>query len=161
MKAISRRFFYFNLDDWTWWAWTLTTVLFIAGFAGISPAFIGAMAVTGGQGIILVVRERSLTAFSVQIRAAYLLLMLICCPPPMRWFYWLLTVGTIVLIVFGYCMMARLLSLLPWNSRENYTLDRLRRTFFSAPDLGRVAANPAIAGCAGGLCMIEAQVAPS
>lgn len=161
MKKAPRQLFYFKLDDWTWWAWTITTALLIAGLSGYSQAFIGAMAVTVGQGFILLVRDRSPAAFSVQLRAAYLLLMLICYPPPMRWFYWLPTVGTLALIIFGYCVMARILSLLPWNSRETYTLARLRRTFFSAPDLDRVPTNPAAAGCAGGLCTIEAQVAPS
>jgi hypothetical protein len=158
MKNRSRRLFYINLDDWVWWAWTITTVLLMAGLAGYPLAFIGAMAVTAAQGFILLVRDRSLAAYSVQLRAAYLLLMLISYPSPMRWFYWLLAVGTFALVVFGYCLLTRVLSLSPWHSRETYTWERLRRTFFSAPDLGRVAANPAIAGCAGGLCTIEAQV---
>lgn len=158
MKKSSRRLLYINLNDWTWWAWTITTVLLIGGLAGYSLAFVGAMVVTAGQGIILLVRDRSPAAFSVQLRVAYLLLMLISFPSPMRWFYWLLAVGTIALVVFGYCMMARILSLFPWNSRETCTLDRLRRTFFSAPDLDRLSTNSAAAGCAGGLCTIEAQV---
>ncbi|HXI68895.1 MAG TPA: hypothetical protein VNN22_00910 [Verrucomicrobiae bacterium] len=160
MTKRSRRLFYINLTDWTWWAWTVTTVLLIVGLSGFNPAFSAAMAVTAGQGIILLVRDRSPAAISVQIRAAYLLLMLISYPSPMRWFYWLLVVGTIALLVFGYCTMARLLSLLPWNSRETYTLERLRRTFFSAPDLDRLSTDSAAAGCAGGLCTIKAQVAP-
>jgi hypothetical protein len=159
MKNFSRRLFYINLNDWIWWAWTITAVLLIAGLAGYPLAFIGAMAVTVGQGLILLVRDRSLAAYSVQLRVAYLLLMLISYPLPMRWFYWLLALGTTALVVFGYCLLTRILSLLPWNSRETWTLDRLRRTFFSAPDLDRVTTNPA-AGCAGGLCTIEAQVAP-
>jgi len=156
MMKSSRRLFYINPADWTWWAWTITTVLLIMGLSGFGPAFIAAMAVTAGQGILLLVRDRSPAAISVQIRAAYLLLM--SYPSPMHWFYWLLTVGTIALIVFGYCTMARLLSLFPWNSHEAYTLDRLRRTFFSAPDLDRLSTDSAAAGCAGGLCTIEAQV---
>ena len=161
MKRSSGRLFYINPGDWTWWAWTITTVLLIVGLSGHSLAFVGAMAVTAGQGLVLLVRDRSLAAFSVQLRAAYLLLLLIAYPPPMRWLYWVPTVGTFALIIFGYCLLARLLSLLPWNSRDAYTLARLRRTFFTAPDLDRVKINPAAAtSCAGGLCTIEAQVAP-
>ncbi len=78
----------------------------------------------------------------------------------MRWLYWLPTVGTFALIIFGYCLLARMLSLLPWNSKEAYTLSRLRRTFLSPPDLTRVRTKPAAANCAGGLCTLEAQVAP-
>jgi len=159
MKNHSRRLFYVKMDDWTWWAWTVTTVLLILGLSGHSLAFVGAMAVTAGQALVLLVRDRSLAAFSVQLRVAYLLLLLICYLPPMRWLYWLPTIGTFALIVFGYCLLARMLSLLPWNSLEAYTLNRLRRTFFSAPDLHRVADSPAALSCAGGLCTIEAQVA--
>jgi hypothetical protein len=160
MNNRTRRITYIILSDWTWWAWMLTSVLLVMGLSGHALAFIGAMVTTLTQGLILLARDRSLAAFSVQVRAGYLLLMLISYPPPMRWFYWVLLAGTIGLVVFGYCALARILSLLPWNNREPYTLDRLRRTFFSAPDLDRASTNRAAAGCAGGLCTIEAQVAP-
>jgi hypothetical protein len=156
----SGRVFYVKLDDWTWWAWTITTALLIAGLSGYPWAFVAAMAITAGQGLILLVRDRSAAAFSVQLRVAYLILLLISYPQSMRWLYWLPAVGTFALIVFGYCLLARVLSLLPWNSNESYSMDRLGRTFFSAPDLGRVKSKPAGASCAGGLCTIAAQVAP-
>jgi len=38
-----RRVFYVKLDDWTWWAWTITTALLGLGLAGYSWAFIAAM----------------------------------------------------------------------------------------------------------------------
>src|SRR5215212_1128833 len=120
MKRTSRRLFYINLSDWTWWAWMITTVLLIIGLSGHSLAFIGAIALTVGQGFVLLVRDRSPKAFSVQLRVAYLILLLICYPLPMRWLYWLPTVGTFALIVFGYCLLARVLSLSPWNSGEAY-----------------------------------------
>ena len=160
MKNVTRRLFYINLNDWVWWAWTLTTVLLVAGLCGYDSALIGATAVTAAHGLIVLVRDRSLVAYSVQLRAAYLLLLLICYLPSTRWLYWLIAAGTVALIVFGYCFLTRVLSLLPWNNREAFTLDRLRRTFFSAPDLDRAKRNPALAGSAGGLCTIEAQVAP-
>src|SRR5262245_28316567 len=137
-----------------------TTVLLIAGLSGYSQAFIGATAVTAAHGLIVLARDRSPVAYSVQLRAAYLFLLLICFLSSMYWLYWLIAVGTFALNVFGYCFLTRVLSLLPWNNREAYTLDRLRRTFFSAPNLERVKENPRLAGCAGGLCTIEAQVAP-
>jgi hypothetical protein len=158
MKKLSRRLFYINLNDWVWWAWTLTTALLVAGLCGYDSALTGATAVTAAHGLIVLARDRSLFANSVQLRAAYLLLLLICYLPSTRWLYWLIAAGTFALIVFGYCFLTRVLSLLPWNSREAYTLDRLRRTFFSAPDLDRLSTNPVTAARAGGLCTIEAQV---
>ena len=160
MKNTSRRLFYLNLTDWVWWAWTLTTVLLIAGLSGYKPALVGATVLTAAHGLIVLARDRSLVAYSVQLRAAYVLLLLVCFLPYTRWLYWLIAAGTFALNIFGYCFLTRVLSLLPWNSDEAWTLDRLRRTFFSAPNLERVKANPSLAGCAGGLCTIEAQVAP-
>ena len=157
----SPRPFYIKLDDWTWWAWTITAVLLVIGLVGYHSAFIAAMVLTAVQGVVMLLRDRSLTAFPVQLRAAYLLLLLVCYLPGMHWLYWLPAVGTFALVLFGYCLMARFLSLLPWNSREPYTMARLRRTFFSPPDLERVKSNPAAASCAGGMCTIEAQVAPA
>ncbi|WP_269527174.1 hypothetical protein [Coraliomargarita parva] len=123
--------------------------------------FLAAIALTVAQGIVLWVPERSVTAFPVQLRIAYLGLLIVCYLPSMRWLYWLPTVGTFALVLFGYCLMARFLSLLPWNSSERYSLDRLRRTFFSAPDLSRLEGASHKGDCAGGLCTIEAQVAPA
>ena len=160
MKQVSRKLFYINLNDWVWWAWTLTTALLAAGLCGYSRALIGATAVTAAHGLIVLVRDRSLVTYSVQLRAAYVLLLLICFLPYTRWLYWSIVVGTFALNIFGYCFLTRVLSLLPWNSHEAYTLDRLQRTFFSAPDLVRAETNQKLAGCAGGLCTIEAQVAP-
>ena len=157
-SVASRPILYINPGDWTWWAWTVTTVLLAIGLFGYDPAFVGAMALTVIQGVVLLVRDGSARAFSVQLRIGYLLLLIAAYPAPMRWLYWLPTVGTFALVVFGYCLLARFLSLLPWNSEEAYTLERMRRTFFSRPDLERVKSNPAAAGCAGGLCTIEAQV---
>ncbi|HUR47277.1 MAG TPA: hypothetical protein VMZ27_15455 [Candidatus Saccharimonadales bacterium] len=159
MKNTSRKLLYIKLDDWTWWAWTITTGLLIAGLSGHVIAFVMAMGLTAIQAGVLMIRDGA-TAFSVQLRVAYLVLLLIAYPPVMRWLYWLPTVGTFALITFGYCLLARMLSLLPWNSTEPYTVSRLQRTFFSAPDLERVQKNSARPGCAGGLCTIQAQIAP-
>jgi len=159
MKTNSR-IFYINLNDWVWWAWSLTTALLIAGFFGYAHALTGAAVVTALHGLIVLVRERSAKTYPVQLRTAYLLLLLICYLPYTSWLYWLMLIGTLALSVFGYCFLTRTLSLMPWNSREAYTLDRFWRTFFSAPDLDRLSSNPRLASCAGGLCTIEAQVKP-
>jgi len=158
MNKYSRRLFYINLNDWVWWAWMLTAVLLVAGLCGYGSALAGATVVTAAHGLIVLVRDRSPVAYSVQLRAAYVLLLLICYLPHTLWLYWLIVIGTLALNVFGYCFLTRVLSLLPWNSKEAYTLDRLQRTFFSAPDIDRAATDPATAGRAGGLCTIAAQV---
>ena len=158
MTETRDRRFFILLGDWTWWAWTLTAVLLTIGLCGHPSAFVAAMGITGFQAIVMLIREKSVSAFPVQLRMAYLMLLGICFVPQMRWLYWLPTVGTFALVIFGYCLMARVLSLLPWNRQEALSADLLRRTFVSRPDLSRVAGNPQTAGCAGGLCTIDAQV---
>jgi hypothetical protein len=126
-------------DDWTWWAWNLTAILLAIGLLGHPRAFVAAMGITGLQATVMLIREKGVFAFPVQLRIAYLMLLGVCFIPQMRWLYWLPTVGTLALVIFGYCLMARVLSLLPWNRREALSADLLRHTFFSRPDLSRLA----------------------
>jgi len=159
MTKEHHRRLYILLDDWTWWAWTLTAILLTIGLLGNPEAYVAAMALTGLQGLVMIVREKNVFVFPVELRIAYLLLLFLCFVPGMRWLYWLPTVGTFALVIFGYCLMARMLSLLPWNRQEPLSADLIRRTFMSAPDLSRIATNPKVSGCAGGLCTINAQIA--
>jgi len=145
-------------DDWTWWAWMVTAVLLAIGLAGHPSGFVAAMVLTVVQVAMMLIREKSVSAFAVQLRVAYLILLGICFVPQMRWLYWLPTVGTFALVIFGYCLLARMLYLLPWNREEPLSMDLLLRTFVSRPDLSRFSGNPANTGCAGGLCTIAAQV---
>jgi hypothetical protein len=41
-------------------------------------------------------------------------------------------------VTFGYCTLARCLSLLPWNRSEPLSFALLRRTFLSRPVKGSV-----------------------
>lgn len=158
MTARRNRHFFLLWGDWTWWAWSATAILLTIGLLGWPNAFAAALALTALQTLVMLVRERRPTAFPVQLRLAYLLLLGICYLPPLRWLYWLPALGTFALVIFGYCLMARLLSLLPWNRQEALSMDLLRRTFVSRPDLARLPVHARGAGCAGGLCTIDAQV---
>lgn len=154
----SQRRFFLLFGDWTWWAWTLTAILLVLGLFGSPAAFIAAMLLTAIQMVAMLIRERRVSAFPVQLRLAYLFLLGICFIPGMRWLYWLPAIGTFALVIFGYCLMARFLSLFPWNRTEPLSSDLMRRTFLSPPDLSRIGSGERTAGCAGGLCTINAQV---
>ena len=130
----------------------------LIGLLGMPEAFLGALLLCIAQSAFFFSRERTFKAFSVQLRLAYLLLLIICFFSPTRWLYWLPVVGTFALVIFGYCLMARMLSLLPWNRTEAITADLLRRTFLSRPKLVDQVDSVSSTGCAAGLCSIEAQV---
>ena len=121
-----------------WWYWLLTEVAVGASLAGFGLTV--AIALTVLQGIHLGLRSRSAIALPVQVRTAFLGLFLLGCWPPLHALHWLQLAGTAVLLLFDYCVLARLLSLLPWNRHAPLTRARLRATFLSPPVRGSVAA---------------------
>lgn len=56
----------------------------------------------------------------------------------LSWWYWLATAFLLTAGVFGYCGMARFVSLLPWNRRQPLSMDLVRRTFLSRPIRGSI-----------------------
>jgi hypothetical protein len=158
LETSHKRRLFILANDWTWWTWMLTAALLAIGLFGFASAFVAAILITAVQSVVMFVREKSLSAFAVQLRLAYLLLLLISVIRQLRWLYWVPMLGTFALVVFGYCLLARILSLLPCNRQETLSTDLLWRTFISRPDLSRLAANPQLSGCPGGICTIEAQV---
>jgi hypothetical protein len=123
-----------------WWYWLLTGVALGASLAGGNAGLTVAIALTTLAGIHLGLRSRSMVALPVQVRAAYLGLLLLGSWPPLRALHWMQLAGTAVVLVFDYCVLARLLSLLPWNRRAPLTRARLLATFLSPPVRGSVAA---------------------
>ena len=124
--------------EMSWWYWLVTAVLLTAGFLVSPDAFLGAIGVTVWQLLHYRLREGSNSAFPVQVRFWYLVLLLVALPGPMQWLYWVPTIGTWAQLIFGYCTMARLVSLFPWNRSEPFSGSLVRRTFFSAPVRGNI-----------------------
>ena len=121
-----------------WWYWLVTACLLTAGVAGYHAGFILAIALTLFQLIHFAIRERSIAAFPVQVRFWYLMLLLLALPQPMQLLYWVPTVGTWAQLIFGYCTMARCVSLWPWNRQEKLSIRLLRKTFLSRPVRGSI-----------------------
>lgn len=122
----------------SWWYWLVTVGFLTAGVSGWTAGFLLAISLTVFQLIHFSIRERSLTAFPIQVRVGYLLLLLVALPEKLQWIYWIPTIGTWAQVLFGYCTMARMVSLLPWNRKEAFSFDFVKRTFFSAPVRGNI-----------------------
>lgn len=135
MNPAVRRWLFIMPQDWRWWVWLVMACLLLIGLMSLPEAFLAALFLSSAQSVLFLVRERAFKAFPVQLRLAYTLLLIICFFPPIHWLYWMPALGTLALVVFGYCLMARMLSLLPWNRTEPITADLLRRTFLSRPRL--------------------------
>jgi hypothetical protein len=122
----------------SWWYWLVTVGFLTAGVSGWPTGFFLAIGFTVFQLMHFIIREHSITAFPVQVRLGYLLLLLIALPENLQLIYWIPTIGTWAQILFGYCTMARMVSLLPWNRQEAFSFALLKRTFLSAPVRGNV-----------------------
>jgi hypothetical protein len=130
--------FMIDYKEPSWQYWFATACLLTAGVAGYPLGFSLAIGLTVIQLIHFTLREGSITAFPVQVRFFYLILLLVAFPQPMRIIYWIPTVGTWAQVIFGYCTMARCVSLLPWNRKEGFSVDLLARTFFTPPVPGNI-----------------------
>lgn len=122
----------------SWWYWTITTVLLLTGLAGRHEAFHLAIALSALQIIHFRLMEYGLYGFPVQVRVAYTAILLLALWSPLNWLFWVVAIGTLVQVLFGYCTLARCLSLMPWNRCEPFTADLVRRTFLSPPVKGNV-----------------------
>jgi len=130
--------FMIDYKELDWWYWLVIACLLTVGLAGYPFGFTLAVGVSALQLLHFIVRKRSFGAFPVQVRFWYLVLLLVCFPRPLHMVYWAPSIGTWTQLIFGYCVMARCVSLLPWNRSEAFSLHLLRRTFLSRPVRGNV-----------------------
>ena len=124
--------------DIGWWYWLVTAILLTFGVLGNDLGFLLAIGLTSFQLIHYIIRGKSIKVFSVQVRFWYLILLIVSLPEIMQWLYWIPCIGTWAQIIFGYCAMARLVSLWPWNREEKISLKYLIKTFLSRPVKGSV-----------------------
>jgi hypothetical protein len=124
--------------DVGWWYWLVTGGLLTFGVSGNQIGFALAIGLTIIQLIHFVFRERNIIAFPIQVRFWYLMLLLVAWLEPLQWIYWVPAIGTWAQVIFGYCTMARCVSLLPWNRSGQLSLDLLAKTFLSRPVLGSI-----------------------
>jgi hypothetical protein len=118
--------------------WAVTTILLAGVVSGCSyclPLVIGLNII---QVIHFIYREKSLLAFPVQVRMSYLGLLFLAQTPYMFWIFWWQLIGTAAMVLFQYCFLARVMSLMPWNKNEPYSMDLVKRTFFTAPVSGNI-----------------------
>ena len=130
--------FMIDFKQLDWWYWFITACLLSVGVAGYQIGFILTIGLALIQLFHFAILENNATAFPVQIRFCFAMLVLIALPEQMQVLYWLPAVGTWARSIFGYCLMARLLSLLPWNRREPFSLELIKNAFLTRPVRGNI-----------------------
>jgi hypothetical protein len=143
----------------TWWIWLMIASLLALGLAGVEAGRYGVVLLGAAQALWFLLKYRAWKPYPVQIRIAFTLFVLGCMIPALRWMLWVPMFGTLAFLLFGYCLMGRMLSLMPWNCEEPVTGELLRRTFLSAPVISRPE-HGLPPGCdSPGICELEANFA--
>ena len=127
-----------DYKELSWWYWFVTACLLTAGVSGHPIGFVLAIGLTVIQLVHFSIHRRSITAFPIQVRFWYLMLLLAAFPEPLQIIYWIPTIGTWAQLIFGYCTMARCVSLFPWNRSEPFSRSLLVRTFLTRPVRGNI-----------------------
>ncbi len=127
-----------KLKEATWWTWLLIAGLLIAGLAGNPIMRQAAMALAVAQALVYLAAHRSVLHFPTQVRVAYALWMAASFVPELTFMYWIQTAGTTALVLFGYCPLARMLLVFPWNRSVPLTWRRLATIAFHPPVRGSV-----------------------
>ena len=120
----------------SWWYWLTSAGLLTASVSGWPMGFLLVIGLTAFQIIHVAIRARSVRSFPVQVRLGYLLLLIMAAPEETRWLCWVPMIGTWVQVLFGYCPMARAVSLAPWNRDQPLSIALAKQTFFSLPVRG-------------------------
>ena len=117
--------------------WTLVWLALVATLwmPGVAPLLLAAC--IGNLAAFLVLERGRLAAFPVQVRLAFLLWVAAALwLPGLHWLLLVPLAGIPARLLFGYCLLARMVSLLPWNRAERLTRRLLVQTFLSPPTDG-------------------------
>jgi hypothetical protein len=116
--------------DLAWWYWLATVGLLASGLLEWANGIHLAISLCAVQVIHFGWRSGGITTFPVQVRVTYLLLLALGLWTPLQWIHLVQVIGTSARVLVGYCLLARTLSLAPWNRVEPLSVPLVRNTFF-------------------------------
>lgn len=117
--------------DLAWRYWLATVGLLASGLLGWTNGIHLAIFLCVVQVIHFGSRTGGITALPVQVRVTYLLLLMLGFWTPLQWIHLVQLIGTSARVLVGYCLLARILSLAPWNRVEPLSVPLVRNTFLS------------------------------
>jgi nitrate reductase NapE component len=133
-----------------WWYWLAAALALSAALAGWPAGLPLVFTLVGAQAAHFLLRERRPSAFFVQVPVAFLALLAIGLWGPLGFIHWMQLAGTWVRLVFDYCPLARIMSLMPWNLREPLSVRLVKRTFLARPVTGSILGQIPVQTAAGG-----------
>jgi hypothetical protein len=121
-----------------WWYWLVTDGLLIGHLAGWRWGVYPAIALTVIQAAHYLHQEHRIAAFPVQVRLGYLLLLVLGTFSPLGFIHWIQLAGTTAVVTVGYCPLARVLVLMPWNRSGPLTTTLVWHTITLPPVSGSI-----------------------
>ncbi len=118
--------------------WQATALLLASHFAGWPAGLALAIVLNVAQVGHFALQRRSLRAFDVQVRAGYLTLLLLGTTEFLWPVHVVQFVGVNALLVADYCLLARLLVLMPWNRSTAFSMRLVRWALLSPPAPGAI-----------------------
>ena len=121
-----------------WWIWLAMVISLTTGHFVSETGFLVAIGVGVFQVGLYLILKKDIAAFPVQVRLGFLAMLLIAQWSPLHFLYWIQFAGGWALIIFGYCPLARMMILLPWNRGEPFSLALVKRTALRPPVKGSI-----------------------
>ena len=118
--------------------WFVTDIFLAIGLLVVADALYLAMAVTALHSVHFLLRAPQLWSFPMQVRLGFLGLLVLGQAPYLGWVNWVQLAGTTALLTVGYCPLARILCLLPWNRSRPLSWKLVVTVIFSPPVDGSV-----------------------
>jgi len=118
--------------------WIAIAAFLAAGLFVWPPALFLAMAATLANCIHYLRLNPGITAFPMQVRVGFLGLLIVGQIPYLGWVNWVQMAGITALLTIGYCPLARILSLMPWNRTRPMSWNLFVTAIFSPPGEGSI-----------------------
>ncbi len=98
-----------------WWYWFVILIAIIIGLTWRKEGFYIVMLISTIQFIHFMIAQE-FSALATQVRLVYTIFTILAFfLLPNLILYWILLVGTIMVVLFDRCMIAKVLLLMPWN----------------------------------------------
>jgi len=130
--------FMLDIKDHGWWYWLASTICLWLAVTIQPVAYEWALIIAAIQLLHFSLAEGGLGKFPVQIRIGYLSFLLLAIPEGFEWTLWIPAVGTLARVLFGYCIMARMLMLLSFNRQQVLDWPFVKVAFLAPPVRGNI-----------------------
>lgn len=126
-----------KLNDSQWWHFAAIAVFLAAGLGGVAGAREAALATAGFLAVTGLMSRTGSKSFRALVQFTYLGLMALSFLPGLGFIAWIQMAGTFVLVLTGYCPLARVLLLLI-KCRSGLSWNLVRQVLLSPPVAGSI-----------------------